>query len=101
MNELLRGTEFTIKLNPEGLTEQHKRLIRYLNIYILKSLSAKEESEYYQCTEDAFKMLTAIVKQSNFNNPGAEVPHSEQALEMSLDSIRDLIYTKETDIYDN
>ncbi len=101
MNELLTSKNFILKLNPNGLTEQHKRLIRYLNIYILKSLNSDSEQEFFQCTEEAYKMLTALIKQSNFRNQQSGAPMTEQALELALDTIRDLIYSKDSDIYDN
>ncbi len=101
MNELLTSKNFILKLNPNGLTEQHKRLIRYLNIYILKTLNADSEQEYFQCTEDAYKMLTALIKQTNFRDSSSNIKRTEQALELALDSVRDLIYSKDSDIYDN
>jgi|GEM_PF-5916209 len=104
MNDFKFDQTMTIKLNTMGLTEQHKRLIKAINIYLLEVLNAEEEDNYFHHTNEVIRLVSAIVKQSHFQTFVGDcdpIPYAEQALESAFDEVREKIYGREIDVFDN
>ena len=104
MKQFSFNDSMVLKLNAMGLTEQQKRLIKSVNMYMLEVLNTEEESKYFHFTNELMILVSAIVKQSHFQTFVKEddlIPYAEQALESAFDNVRDKIYGSETDVFDN
>ena len=92
----------TISLEIDGalLSPDQMRLLNSLYHSIYQTVVARDEEEYFTGSAESMRMCAALVKQSNFGK-NQSIPHSQQALEYSLEILREYIDTSKLITYDH
>lgn len=88
----------------EDMNPAQKRLLRSLNSLLHHISLTKNEAEFFDSSAQAFRLVSSIINQSNFNQKEVaigEIPFGDQALEYSMDYIIEMIEKKKIICYDN
>ena len=105
MNSVTRlNIEFSL-VNNHKLSEQQERNLKTITGLILNLCTTKNESEFFEQTQEVMKLLASILKQSNFvavqQKSGSDIPYAQQAIELATDWLHDHLYSKGLNNFDN
>ncbi|MBL7665830.1 MAG: hypothetical protein JNM93_11910 [Bacteriovoracaceae bacterium] len=100
--KLENGT-LQIEFDANNLAPQQIRIIKTINS-ILHSVSITDsEEDYFEACAELMKQVAAFVKQAKFNAVSTfdNIPYAEQALEYSMDEVREKIFSTKLNNFDN
>jgi len=105
MNSVTRlNIEFSL-VNNNKLSEQQERNLKTITGLILNLSTTKNETEFFEQTQEVFKLLASVLKQSQFANQkqkdGSDIPYAQQSIEMATDWLHDHLYSKGLNNFDN
>ena len=90
----------TLEVDTTRLSSDQARLLKALYHSIYQTVIAGDEEEYFTGSAESMRMCAALIKQSNFGQQG-DIPHCEQALEYSLEILREYIDASKLITYDH
>ena len=105
MANLDQENHLTLQLDASELSPGQQRLIRYINSVLLHVITTHDEAEYFDGSNQAMRMLAALIRQANFaqkeRERNSDIPYPVQALEFCMETMaQDLAQDKEI-IFDN
>ncbi len=101
---LLKDKVIQIEIDGSNLTPNQVRLIRSLNTMLAHVLHADNEEEYFEGSAELMRMSAALIKQAHFSENSknrSDIPHSQQALEYSIDVLQEYVTASKVISYDN
>lgn len=95
MHHLLtkKENELNIKFDTAELTPTQTRLIKTVNALMAHIVSADEEAELFEGSAQLVIKLTELIHNTHFAKTHREINYAEQAIEYSIDCLRDNIET--------
>jgi len=90
-------------INIENLSPQQIRLIKSCLVSLAEVSRTTKEEEYFELTSELFQILANIIKHAHFPAQAAissKIPYAEQALELSIETLNDLLYCQVLKKYD-
>ena len=94
-----------IQLESSELDPAQERLIRYMNSMLLSALTADDEGEYFESSNEAMRMLASLIRKANFNArpsvKSSSIPYESQVLEYCMETITDDLSDNKTVVFDN
>ena len=79
-----------LQIDASALSPDQIRLLNSLYHAIYQTVVAKSEREYFAGSAESLRMCAALIKQANFGQ-NRDTPHSQQALEYSLETLQEYI----------
>ena len=90
----------SLEIDTTFLSPDQIRLLNALYHTIYQTVIAGNEEEYFTGSAEAMRMCAALIKQSNFGS-NRDIPYSRQALEYSLEILKEYIDASKVVIYDH
>ena len=93
----------TLSLNIDAslLSSEQVRLLNALYHSIYQTVIADDEKEFFVGSTESMKMCASLIKQANYGKKGDQIPHSQQALEYSLEILREYLDASNLITYDH
>ena len=101
---LLKDKMIQIEIDGNNLSPNQIRLIRSLNTMLTHVMHADNEEEYFEGSAELMRMCAALIKQAHFSESAknqSDIPHSQQALEYSMDVLQEYVTASKVISYDN
>ena len=91
----------SLDVDPSLLSPDQIRLLNALYHSIYQSVIADNEREFFNGSAESMKMCASLIKQANYGKKGDTIPHSQQALEYSLEILREYLDASKLVTYDH
>ena len=89
-----------LEIDPDLLSSGQVRLLNTVCHSLYQAMITESEGEYFDGSAEALRMCASLIKQANFGQKKT-IPYSDQALEYSLEILRDYISASKLVTYDN
>lgn len=86
-----------------NMTPQQTRLLKTCIVMLLELSQTENEDEFFSMAKDVFQNVAAIMKHSHFHNTFSKankIAYAEQAVELSIETLNDELYSKKLKKYD-
>lgn len=102
-NKKVEDTYLNLKIDTNELSPNQIRLIKSVNSMIMHVLTTRQEDEFFDGSADLMRMCAALIKQAHFIEIQdiSEIPYGKQALEYSVDILREHMEKSKVVTYDN
>lgn len=90
-------------INLEKLSSQQVRLLKTCMAALVELSHTNSEESFFTHTAEFFEHAAALVKHAHFSNSRSAkdgIAYAEQALELSLESVQEIIYSSKLKKYD-
>ena len=90
----------SLKIDTSSLSPDQIRLLNSLYHSIYQTIMANDEEGFFEGSAESMRMCAALIRQSNFGR-NRDIPYSQQALEYSLEILREYIDDSKLITYDH
>ena len=90
----------SLKIDTTSLSPDQIRLLNALYHSIYHTVVAQNEEEFFNGSAESMRMCASLIKQSSFGQK-RDIPYSQQALEYSLEILREYIDASKLVTYDH
>ena len=105
MSDLSKDTKtIQIKLDVSELSPAQVRLIKTMNTLLVQTLTAPDETEYFDGASELMKVCASAIKQSHFPETAKgmkSINYADQALEYSMDNLAENLSSTKIVNFDN
>lgn len=87
--QLKKDQDLVIKFDTTQLTAKQAKLIKTVNALMAHIVSADEEAELFEGSAELMIKMSELIHQSHFAQNHKELNYAQQALEYSIDFLRE------------
>ncbi len=82
------STDLVFKVDTRDMSPAQVRLLKQIQTLLIHTLTAEEESEYFEASAQLLRQTAQLIKHSHFPEVNrAAIPYAEQAVEYAMEAL--------------